>query len=135
MLTSEALFRRFVQCRAEGCPDAVGIYNWKLEEDKLIMAAVEDTWAIRLRAKNLSNLPWLSCRPPTTEAGITDHWPKPAGCQWGPANPSPGQAATRSVSVRRAGASNSISRNARRRCRMTLFLQVALAYDCRNASA
>jgi hypothetical protein len=32
------------------------------------------------RAMNLANLPWQSCQPPNTEAAITDHWPKPIGC-------------------------------------------------------
>jgi hypothetical protein len=41
---------------------------------------IEDECAIGLRAMNLTNLPWLSCHPPSTEAAITDHWPKPRGC-------------------------------------------------------
>ncbi|HEX9386281.1 MAG TPA: hypothetical protein VF918_08175 [Anaerolineales bacterium] len=31
------------------------------------------------RAANLIDQLWLSCRPPNTEAALTDHWEKPAG--------------------------------------------------------
>ena len=62
------------------CPEYVAIYAWRLEEGQLLLEAVEDTCSIHLRAMNLTNLPWLSCRPPSIEAGITDHWPKPPGC-------------------------------------------------------
>jgi hypothetical protein len=47
---------------------------------KLILNLAEDNCAIGLRAINLTKLPWLSCQPPNREAAITDHWPKPAGC-------------------------------------------------------
>jgi len=63
------------------CQEVIGVYHWKLEEGKLILTVVEDKCAIRLRAMNLTNLPWLSCQPPSTEAAITDHWPKPSGCE------------------------------------------------------
>ena len=33
-----------------------------------------------LRAANFIDQAWLSCRPPNTEAAITDHWNKPEGC-------------------------------------------------------
>lgn len=62
------------------CPDAIGLYSWRLEGGNLILEAVNDTCAIHLRAMNLTSLPWLSCQPPNVEAGITDHWPKPPGC-------------------------------------------------------
>jgi hypothetical protein len=62
------------------CPQVVGTYTWKLEEGKLTFKVVEDECSIRLRAMNLTHVPWLSCHPPTTEAAISDHWPKPAGC-------------------------------------------------------
>jgi hypothetical protein len=62
------------------CHEVVGVYRWKLEEAKLILNLVEDNCAIGLRAMNLTKLPWLSCQPPSREAAITDHWPKPAGC-------------------------------------------------------
>jgi hypothetical protein len=62
------------------CPDAIGLYTWRLEEGSLILEVVDDTCAIHLRAANLTNLPWLSCQPPNTEARISDHWVKPPGC-------------------------------------------------------
>lgn len=62
------------------CPDAIGLYTFRMEEGTLILEVIDDTCAIYLRAMNLTNLPWLSCRPPNMEAGITDHWLKPPGC-------------------------------------------------------
>jgi len=62
------------------CPNVTGRYTWELAEGQLIMRVIEDECAIRLRAMNLTNLPWLSCRPPNREAAVTDHWSKPAGC-------------------------------------------------------
>ncbi len=63
------------------CPSSVGTYRWQLREGNLILQEIDDECAIRLRAMNLTNLPWLSCRPPSAEAGVTDHWPKPRGCE------------------------------------------------------
>jgi hypothetical protein len=63
------------------CPDAIGLYAWRLEDGKLVLQVLDDTCAIYLRAKNLTGLPWLSCQPPNIEAGITDHWLKPPGCE------------------------------------------------------
>jgi len=34
----------------------------------------------KLRAMNLTQHPWLSCRPPNIEAAVTERWPKPEGC-------------------------------------------------------
>ena len=62
------------------CPDGIGVYFWKLEKERLMLSVIDDPCAIKLRAKNLSETPWLSCRPPNIEAGITDHWPKPEWC-------------------------------------------------------
>jgi hypothetical protein len=62
------------------CHEMFGVYQWKLEEGKLFLITVEDKCAIGLRAVNLTKLPWLSCQPPSIEAAVTDHWPKPAGC-------------------------------------------------------
>jgi hypothetical protein len=62
------------------CHEVVGVYRWKLEDGKLILTVIEDKCAIGLRAMNLTKLPWLSCQPPNREAAITDHWPKPTGC-------------------------------------------------------
>ena len=62
------------------CHELWGIYRWKLEEGSLTFTTIEDKCAIGLRAMNLTHLPWLSCQPPSIEAAITGHWPKPAGC-------------------------------------------------------
>ena len=62
------------------CHEIIGVYQWKLEQGKLILAVEEDKCAIGLRAMNLTKLPWLSCQPPNIEAATTDHWPKPHGC-------------------------------------------------------
>ena len=62
------------------CQEVIGLYTWKLEGGALVLKVIEDKCAIGLRAKNLTNLPWLSCQPPNAEAAVTDHWPKPAGC-------------------------------------------------------
>jgi len=62
------------------CPDAIGLYSWRYEDGQLALDVIDDTCAIYLRAMNLTNLPWQSCQPPNMEAGISDHWPKPPGC-------------------------------------------------------
>jgi hypothetical protein len=62
------------------CHEVIGVYQWKLEEGRLILTEIEDKCAIGLRAMNLTKLPWRSCQPPNREAATTDHWPKPAGC-------------------------------------------------------
>jgi len=62
------------------CHLDTGIYTWKLEDGSLILSEVNDPCAQGLRAANLIDQPWLSCRPPNTEAAITDHWQKPEGC-------------------------------------------------------
>lgn len=62
------------------CPNVVGIYSWRREGGTLTLQAIDDTCSFRMRAANVAHLPWESCTPPTTEAGATDHWPKPAGC-------------------------------------------------------
>ncbi len=63
------------------CPGYVGVYAWRVEEGALILEVVADTCSIHMRALNLANLPWLSCRSPNAEAGITGHWQKPDGCE------------------------------------------------------
>jgi hypothetical protein len=62
------------------CSDVTGIYTWSLDNGQLVLSAVEDPCAIKLRAVNLTTQAWLSCQPPNTEAAVTDHWPKPPGC-------------------------------------------------------
>ena len=62
------------------CLDVVGSYRWRVEDGPVVLEEIEDKCSIGLRAMNLTNLPWRSCRPPSTEAAITDHWSKPPGC-------------------------------------------------------
>jgi hypothetical protein len=62
------------------CNWETGVYRWKLEEGSLILTEIDDPCSQGLRAANLIDQPWLSCRPPNAEAAITDHWQKPAGC-------------------------------------------------------
>jgi hypothetical protein len=62
------------------CIDGLGLYSWKLNEGQLVLEVIDDPCAIRLRAMNLTQLPWVSCRPPNIEAAVTEHWQKPDGC-------------------------------------------------------
>jgi hypothetical protein len=62
------------------CNWETGVYQWKLEEGALILTEIDDPCSQGLRAANLIDQPWLSCRPPNVEAAITDHWRKPEGC-------------------------------------------------------
>jgi hypothetical protein len=71
---------RMVLANDPVCHDMIGMYQWKLEGDKLTLRLIDDGCAIRLRAANLTLGPWFSCRPPNHEAAITEHWPKPDGC-------------------------------------------------------
>jgi hypothetical protein len=63
------------------CHEITGVYAWTLQDNQLILEMIEDECAIHLRAKNLSNQPWHSCKPPNTEAAITGHWLEPPGCR------------------------------------------------------
>jgi hypothetical protein len=62
------------------CTGIVGVYTWTVQDGSLEFQAIDDTCSYQLRAANLTSRPWLSCQPPGHEAGITDHWSKPAGC-------------------------------------------------------
>jgi hypothetical protein len=62
------------------CMDVMGSYTWTLKEGRLGLQVVEDKCAIGLRAKNLTKLPWMSCQPPSMEAGFSGHRDKPPGC-------------------------------------------------------
>jgi hypothetical protein len=63
------------------CIEVKGFYRWTLARGRLNLQVVEDKCAIRQRAKNLTKLPWLSCQPPSMEAGSSGHWDKPPGCE------------------------------------------------------
>lgn len=62
------------------CTDLIGTYAWRLDGGELVLEAIGDDCAIRMRAANLSDMPWQSCQPPNREAAVTDHWSKPVGC-------------------------------------------------------
>jgi hypothetical protein len=62
------------------CIDMLGLYRWRWDEGKLVFEVIDDPCAIKLRAMNLTQQPWLPCRPPGIEAAVTEHWPKPEGC-------------------------------------------------------
>lgn len=62
------------------CIDGLGLYSWKLHESRLVLEVIDDPCAIRLRAMNLTQMPWDACRPPNIEAAVTEHWRKPEGC-------------------------------------------------------
>jgi hypothetical protein len=62
------------------CIDGLGLYRWRMEKGQMILEAIDDPCAIKLRAMNLTQQPWMSCRPPNIEAAVTEHWLKPEGC-------------------------------------------------------
>jgi hypothetical protein len=63
------------------CIEGLGLYSWMHNDGQLILEVIDDPCAIRLRAMNLTQLPWIPCRPPNTEAAVTEHWQKPEGCE------------------------------------------------------
>ena len=62
------------------CIDELGLYRWRVDEGRLALEVIDDPCAIKLRAMNLTQQPWLPCRPPNIEAAVTEHWQKPEGC-------------------------------------------------------
>jgi hypothetical protein len=71
---------RLLLANDPSCIDGFGLYSWKLTKGRLVLEVIDDPCAIRLRAMNLTQMPWDSCRPPSIEAAVTEHWPKPDGC-------------------------------------------------------
>jgi hypothetical protein len=71
---------RMVLANDPTCIDEIGVYKWRLEKEQLIIEVIDDPCAIKLRAMNLTRQPWMSCRPSNVEAAVTEHWPKPEGC-------------------------------------------------------
>lgn len=71
---------RLLLANDPNCIDELGLYRWRLEEGRLALEVIDDPCAIKLRAMNLTQQPWLSCRPPSIEAAVTEHWSKPEGC-------------------------------------------------------
>jgi hypothetical protein len=62
------------------CMEPTGIYTWELKAGHLRFKVIDDECAIGMRAKNLTQLPWTSCQPPSMEAGTSGHWNTPPGC-------------------------------------------------------
>ena len=62
------------------CPYDVGGYTWRIQDRALLLFEQRDECAIHLRAANLTEQPWVSCQPPNSEAAVSDHWIRPAGC-------------------------------------------------------
>ena len=71
---------RLLLANDPNCIDTVGLYTWRLTGGLLFLEAIDDPCAIKLRGLNLTQQPWRACRPPTIEAAVTEHWPKPEGC-------------------------------------------------------
>jgi hypothetical protein len=71
---------RMVLANDPTCIEEIGVYKWRLEKQQLTIDVIDDPCAIKLRAMNLTRQPWMSCRPPNVEAAVTEHWPKPEGC-------------------------------------------------------
>jgi hypothetical protein len=71
---------RLLLANDPNCIDTVGLYTWRLEGGQLFLEVIDDPCAIKLRGLNLTQQPWRACRPPTIEAAVTEHWPKPEGC-------------------------------------------------------
>jgi hypothetical protein len=71
---------RILLANDPACVDALGLYRWRINEGQLVFDVIDDPCAIKLRALNLTQMPWQSCRLPNIEAGVTEHWPKPEGC-------------------------------------------------------
>lgn len=63
------------------CIEVSGSYTWKLKEGRLGLQVVEDKCAIGMRAKNLTQLLWISCQATSMEAGFSDPWHKLPGCE------------------------------------------------------
>jgi len=62
------------------CINGFGVYSWIVKEHQLTFKMIDDPCAIKLRAKNLTEVSWRSCQAPNIEAAVTEHWPKPMGC-------------------------------------------------------
>lgn len=58
------------------CMEVIGTYTWTLKAGRLNWLVVQDECAIGMRAKNLTQLPWLSCQSPSLKAD----WQRPPGC-------------------------------------------------------
>jgi len=63
------------------CIKTRGFYRWTFTEGHLMLQAIEDSCAIGLRAKNLTRLPWMSCKILSGNDGGGIPRLKPPGCK------------------------------------------------------
>lgn len=63
------------------CMEVKGLYRWTVADGSLILQVIEDRCAIGLRAKNLTQLPWLPCETPAGDDALGNQRPKPSGCE------------------------------------------------------
>lgn len=75
---------RILLANDPACQGELGLYRWRLQEGELVFEVIDDPCAIKLRAMNLTQHPWRTCQPPNVEAAVTEHWPKPEGCDDAP---------------------------------------------------
>ncbi len=61
------------------CMEVFGAYQWTRDGGRLLLNAVQDDCAIKMRAKTLSGIPWVSCRAYPIENG-GDGRQKAPGC-------------------------------------------------------
>jgi hypothetical protein len=75
------------------CPEAVGEYNWLLEDQwgitnrHLVLQVINDSCSFGLRGENLSKQAWESCSPPYEMTAASDHLTKSPGCEKPNLNP------------------------------------------------
>jgi len=62
---------RIILANDPSCIKGIGVYIWKLEAGKLIFKVIDDECAIRLRALNLTEVPWILSPPACSESAAT----------------------------------------------------------------
>jgi hypothetical protein len=62
---------RMILANDPSCIKGIGVYTWKLDAGKLIFKVIDDECAIKLRALNLTEVPWILCQPPCSESAAT----------------------------------------------------------------
>ena len=67
---------RIILANDPSCIKGIGVYTWKLEAGKLIFEVIDDECAIRLRALNLTEVPWILCHPPCSDSAAAVHGSK-----------------------------------------------------------
>lgn len=71
---------RFYLFNDPACLDETGSYTWQMVEGGLRLELIQDTCQVGRRGQNFAGVVWQSCQPTSTEAAVTDHWPRPVGC-------------------------------------------------------